>query len=83
MRTVPKVLGEGRSRLGQASGEGRLVEGGLVVQYRCTGDTLDTGDTADTVNTANNVDTAVTAVTVVTANTADNTIHTMHTTVQD
>ena len=61
MRTVPKVLGEGRSRLGQASGEGRLVEGGLVVQYRCTGDTVDT------------VDTAVTEVTAVTANTADNT----------
>ena len=39
---MPKVLGEGRSRLGQASGEGRLVEGGLVVQYRCTVDTVDT-----------------------------------------
>ena len=51
MRTVPKVLGEGRSRLGQALGEGRLVEGGLVVQYRysrycryCTVDTVDTID---------------------------------------
>ena len=58
---MPKVLGEGRSRLGQASGEGRLVEGGLVVQYRCTVDTVDTVDTADTADTA------------VTANTADNT----------
>ena len=45
---MPKVLGEGRSRLGQASGEGRLVEGGLVVQYRYTVDTLDTANTLDT-----------------------------------
>ena len=73
MRTVPKVLGEGRSRLGQAPGEGRLVEGGLVVQYRYTVDTADTVDTVDTANTADNVDNADTAVNAVTANTADNT----------
>ena len=41
---MPKVLGEGRSRLGQAPGEGRLVEGGLVVQYRYTVDTVDIVD---------------------------------------
>ena len=54
---MPKVLGEGRSRLGQALGEGRLVEGGLVVQYRCTVDTTNTANTAD--NTIHTMHTTV------------------------
>ena len=34
MKSVPKVLGEGRSGLGQTPGEARLLENNLLVQYR-------------------------------------------------